>query len=78
MHCVQCRVILRSVTSQERNLLLYVAQGMTNSEIGRRMGLKEKTIKNYLSQLFAKTGVGNRVGLVTFAFKHHLVELDEV
>src|SRR4029453_18738582 len=42
---------LRSLTEQERKILLLVAEGLTNREIAGRMFLAEKTVKNYVSSL---------------------------
>jgi two-component system, NarL family, response regulator DevR len=51
---------LAPLTGQERTLLRLIAQGLTNQEIGDRMGLATKTVKNYVSRLLAKLGLGNR------------------
>src|SRR5829696_1765759 len=40
---------LKSLTEQERRILIHVAEGLTNREIAERMFLAEKTIKNYVS-----------------------------
>ncbi|MGH7972956.1 MAG: response regulator, partial [Limisphaerales bacterium] len=37
------------LSSQERRVVALVAEGKTNKEIGREMGLSDKTVKNYLS-----------------------------
>ena len=51
---------LASLTEQERRILEYVAQGLTNREIGGQMFLAEKTVKNYMSSLLAKLGLERR------------------
>ncbi|WP_345516555.1 response regulator transcription factor, partial [Phytohabitans houttuyneae] len=45
---------LKSLTEQERRILEYIAEGLTNREIAARMFLAEKTVKNYVSSLLAK------------------------
>jgi len=42
----------------------YLAEGLTNREIGDRLGLSRHTIKNYLPKIFDKLGVSNRVELL--------------
>ena len=49
---------LKSLTEQERRILEYVAEGLTNREIAGKMFLAEKTVKNYVSSLLAKLGPG--------------------
>ena len=48
------------LTDQERTVLLLIGEGLTNRQIGARMGLAEKTVKNYTSHLLAKLGLERR------------------
>jgi two-component system response regulator DevR len=58
---------LASLTDQERRILEYVAEGLTNREIAARMFLAEKTIKNYVSSLLAKLGLERRTQAAVLA-----------
>jgi DNA-binding NarL/FixJ family response regulator len=58
---------LRSLTEQERRILEYVAEGLTNREIAGRMFLAEKTVKNYVSSLLAKLGLERRTQAAVLA-----------
>jgi two-component system, NarL family, response regulator DevR len=51
---------LRLLTDQERTVLRLIGEGLTNRQIGERMGLAEKTVKNYTSHLLAKLGLERR------------------
>ena len=51
---------LKSLTEQERRILEYVAEGLTNREIAGKMFLAEKTVKNYVSSVLAKLGLERR------------------
>jgi DNA-binding NarL/FixJ family response regulator len=51
---------LRLLTDQERTVLRLIGEGLTNRQIGARMGLAEKTVKNYTSHLLAKLGLERR------------------
>jgi two-component system, NarL family, response regulator DevR len=51
---------LDSLTDQERTVLALIGEGLTNRQIGARMGLAEKTVKNYTSHLLAKLGFERR------------------
>ena len=58
---------LKSLTEQERRILEYIAEGMTNREIAGRMFLAEKTVKNYVSSLLAKLGLERRTQAAVLA-----------
>ena len=45
---------------RETQVLSLIADGLTNREIGERLGLAEKTVKNYVSGLLAKLGMERR------------------
>ncbi|MGY2129680.1 response regulator [Blastococcus sp. SYSU DS0617] len=51
---------LELLTDQERIVLRLIGEGLTNRQIGARMGLAEKTVKNYTSHLLAKLGLERR------------------
>jgi DNA-binding NarL/FixJ family response regulator len=51
---------LAMLTDQERSVLRLIGEGLTNRQIGERMGLAEKTVKNYTSHLLAKLGLERR------------------
>ena len=51
---------LSLLTDQERSVLGLIGEGLTNRQIGERMGLAEKTVKNYTSHLLAKLGLERR------------------
>ena len=51
---------LSMLTDQERSVLRLIGEGLTNRQIGQRMGLAEKTVKNYTSHLLAKLGLERR------------------
>jgi two-component system response regulator DevR len=51
---------LAGLTEQERRILEYIGEGLTNRQIGEQMHLAEKTVKNYVSSLLAKLGMERR------------------
>jgi DNA-binding NarL/FixJ family response regulator len=48
------------LTPREAEVLLWVAQGKSNSEIGMILGMAEKTVKVHLGHVFEKLGSDNR------------------
>ncbi|RKS06823.1 LuxR family two component transcriptional regulator [Nocardiopsis sp. Huas11] len=51
---------LAELTTQERQILDLIGEGMTNRQIGERLYLAEKTVKNYVSALLAKLDLKRR------------------
>ncbi len=58
---------LAGLTPQELRLLGYIAEGLTNRQIGEQMSLAEKTIKNYVSVLLHKLGLERRTQAAVLA-----------
>lgn len=61
---------LRSLTPQERRILVLVADGLTNRQIGGELFLAEKTVKNYITAILAKLGMERRTQAAVFAATH--------
>jgi len=63
------------LTLRDKQILGYLAKGLTNQEIARSLGVNVRTIKHYLTQVFRKMRVRNRVEAILEAQKMRL-ELD--
>ncbi len=63
---------LADLTSQERKILLLVAEGKTNKEIAGEVFLSDKTVKNYVSSILSKLQLQRRTQAAAFVAKHHL------
>jgi two-component system, NarL family, response regulator DevR len=61
------------LTLRERQVLDLIAGGLTNRQIGDRLGLAEKTVKNYVSELLAKLGMERRTQAAVYAATHRPV-----
>jgi len=57
---------LARLSAQEEKILTLVAEGMTNSEIGQRLHLAEKTVKNYVSNILMKLDLSRRAEVAAF------------
>ena len=55
---------LEGLNGREREILALVVEGLTNKEIGRRIGLQEVTIKAHLRSLYRRIGAVNRAQAV--------------
>jgi two-component system nitrate/nitrite response regulator NarL len=58
---------LQQLTERERQIVLLVAEGLSNKEIARRINLSEGTIKIYLHKVYEKLEVPNRTALTALA-----------
>ena len=56
------------LTRRQRELLHLVADGYTNAQIGRRLGLAEGTVRKHLENIFARLQVSSRTAAVIRAF----------
>lgn len=52
------------LSARERQVVQYLAAGMTNREIAESLGLSRHTVKNYLFRIFDKLGVSSRTELL--------------
>lgn len=51
---------LSVLSAQERRVLALVAEGLTNKQVGEKLGLSDNTVKNYLVSVFEKLQVKRR------------------
>jgi len=52
---------IQDLTKREEDILRMLALGLSNREIGARVGLQEKTVKYYMTTVLQKLSVRNRV-----------------
>lgn len=60
------------LSEREVAVLALLSQGLTNREIGDRLGIAEKTVTNHLTHIFTKADLDNRAAAVAFALRHGL------
>ncbi|BCX04336.1 MAG: hypothetical protein KatS3mg053_2274 [Candidatus Roseilinea sp.] len=64
------------LTDREREVLVLVAQGLTNREIARRLNICEKTSRNTVSRVYEKLNVERRTQAVVRAIELGLVKVN--
>jgi len=64
---------LDTITDREREVMVLVAEGLTNDEIAGRLFLSPLTAKTHVSRAMVKLGARDRVQLVVLAYESGLV-----
>ena len=55
---------LSHLTDRQREIVHWAAMGLSNKQIGRRLGISPETVKSHLHQVFEREGVSGRVALL--------------
>ena len=63
------------LTQREIEVLIQVAKGQLNKEIGTTLGIKEDTIRNHLTHIFDKLGVNDRTSAVVMALRNGWINM---
>jgi DNA-binding NarL/FixJ family response regulator len=61
------------LTAREVDVLRLISAGLTNRDIGNRLGLSTRTVDAHLRSIYAKIGVSSRSAATRYAVEHGLV-----
>lgn len=63
---------LERLSAREIEVLVLIAEGLTNNEIADRLGISGKTVTNHITHIFDKADLENRASAAAFAVRHGL------
>jgi len=65
---------LEELTAREREILRFIAGGLSNAEIGKQLFISETTVKTHSTHIFQKLALRDRVQAVVLAYQTGLFE----
>lgn len=65
------------LTARELDIVLLLAEGMSNDEIARELVLEVSTVKSHLARILPKLGVRSRLQAAVWAYQNRLVRLPD-
>jgi len=65
------------LTARELDIVLLLAQGMSNEEIAAELFLEVSTVKSHLARILPKLGVRSRLQAAVWAYQSRIVELPD-
>jgi len=68
---------LSHLTERQREIVHWAAMGMSNKQIGRRLGISPETVKSHLHQVFEREGISGRVALLALHKPGEKAAIDE-
>ncbi len=66
---------IAKLTDRQMEILTSVADGQSNSDIAKQLGLSEITVKKHLSAIFERLGVANRSEAVALALRRQMLKV---
>ena len=64
---------IHSLSEREREVMLLIAEGLSNQQIAQRLTIGEKTVKTHVSNVLSKLSLDDRTQVAVYAWRHGMV-----
>jgi two-component system, NarL family, nitrate/nitrite response regulator NarL len=64
-----------NLSEREREVLVHIAEGLTNKDIANQLGLGVRTVETHRERIMRKLGIRSVAGLTKFAIANEMVKL---
>ncbi len=69
--------LVSDLTPREKEVLVLIAEGLTNPEIAEKLVISVKTVDRHRENIMRKLNLHSRIDLVKYALRHGLIALEE-
>ena len=69
--------LVSDLTPREKEVLVLIAEGLTNPEIADQLVISVKTVDRHRENIMRKLNLHSRIDLVKYALRHGLIALEE-
>jgi two-component system response regulator NreC len=73
----ESEALVSDLTPREQEVLVHIAEGLTNPEIADKLVISVKTVDRHRENIMRKLNLHSRIDLVKYALKQGLIELEE-
>lgn len=73
----ESEALVSDLTPREQEVLVHIAEGLTNPEIADKLVISAKTVDRHRENIMRKLNLHSRIDLVKYALKQGLIELEE-
>jgi DNA-binding NarL/FixJ family response regulator len=65
-----------ALTERQREVVALIAEGATNQEIARRLGLERRTVSDHVAQILWRLGAKDRIQVAIWAARHRSADCE--
>ncbi len=74
---IETEDLLEKITNREKEILIYVAKGLSNKDIAVQLNIAEKTVITHRTNFMRKLSLHNVREIVMFAMKNNLISMEQ-